>query len=496
MAPLPFHKIQKREKDDRKKQPKCDAGLTRRPSDREKRDLERNSRDSRGGGEHRESRELSTKIDHRHHRTKESSSSSSHRDRSERDRDREWERERDRERERERDRDRDRERERDRVRDRERERDRDRDHRVVEDRHQRQRDKVPTSGRRHRDGGRHSDGVRSSHNHNSSSSTSINNTNITSSSSALAYKSQRRSYDERQRRRSRSRSRTPGGTPPPSSNRRRQQQHQQQGQRTYRGRDTSSGSRTPPTVKKSSDGSIHQSSAVSSAALAAANSAIAMANASSTAAASSGGGLLPTPNYAPKIPSLMSLELNTPKHTATAVTASVAGDASLVTGATAAGSAAPIQLPSYYNPGIINANRYAEQQQKRKLIWGAKKSEDSANKWGNAHFSQDSDGKVASKFMRLMGIKNNNSTEGGPAVGVEAASEATVAAAPTAAGEESINGDNRAAGAVAGATGIPADVQLRQRMFSTMEQQYEVARAATHTMRGVGLGFGSQPRTF
>lgn len=43
---------------------------------------------------------------------------------------------------------------------------------------------------------------------------------------------------------------------------------------------------------------------------------------------------------------------------------------------------------------------------------------------------------------------------------------------------------------------VPTDVQLRQRMFSNMEQQYEVARAATHTMRGVGLGFGSQPRSY
>ena len=30
-------------------------------------------------------------------------------------------------------------------------------------------------------------------------------------------------------------------------------------------------------------------------------------------------------------------------------------------------------------------------------------------------------------------------------------------------------------------------------LFSTMEQQYEVARQVTHISRGVGLGFGSRP---
>lgn len=171
----------------------------------------------------------------------------------------------------------------------------------------------------------------------------------------------------------------------------------------------------------------------------------------------------------------MSLELNTPP-------------SALVESQSSA-----VQLPKYYNPGIINANRYAEQQQKRKLLWGSKKSEDSANKWGNAHFSQDSDGKVASKFMRLMGIKNatnnssnpsnnnNSQNNGGP--------NADATTDPTCSSSSNGNGNG-------GGGSVPTDVQLRQRMFSNMEQQYEVARAATHTMRGVGLGFGSQPRSF
>ncbi|XP_055856794.1 arginine/serine-rich coiled-coil protein 2 isoform X2 [Episyrphus balteatus] len=125
----------------------------------------------------------------------------------------------------------------------------------------------------------------------------------------------------------------------------------------------------------------------------------------------------------------------------------------------------PIALPTYYNPNIINPTKYAEQVQKRKLIWGAKKAEDTSAKWGHATFSEDSDGKVASKFMRLMGIKS----------------------APK-------PGDSPANAPVAEKKG--PDVKSRQAMFSNMEQQYEVARQVTHTMRGVGLGFGSQSRQY
>lgn len=37
-----------------------------------------------------------------------------------------------------------------------------------------------------------------------------------------------------------------------------------------------------------------------------------------------------------------------------------------------------------------------------------------------------------------------------------------------------------------------ADQQKKQdEMFNSMERQYEVARLATHTHRGIGLGFGT-----
>lgn len=127
-------------------------------------------------------------------------------------------------------------------------------------------------------------------------------------------------------------------------------------------------------------------------------------------------------------------------------------------------SESPSALPSYYNPSVINPNKYAEQVQKRKLLWGNKKSDDTASKWGNAKFAQDADGKVASKFMRLMGIKDKPKPP---------------AEEPAATG-----------------TNCSESINKQEEMFTSMEQQYEVARQATHTMRGVGLGFGSQSRPF
>jgi hypothetical protein len=62
-----------------------------------------------------------------------------------------------------------------------------------------------------------------------------------------------------------------------------------------------------------------------------------------------------------------------------------------------------ITLPTYYNSSIVNAQKFAEQQKKRKLLWQNKKVEET--KWTNLKFSQDSDGTKANKFMRLMGIK-------------------------------------------------------------------------------------------
>lgn len=128
-----------------------------------------------------------------------------------------------------------------------------------------------------------------------------------------------------------------------------------------------------------------------------------------------------------------------------------------------------VPLPSYYNPGVVNPVRYADQVQKRKLLWSHKTPESkdvstNISKWEQAKFSQDKDGKMASKFLRLMGVKD---------------------------GQKSATADTAKPSATSGDS-----IKKQEELFSTMEQQYEVARQVTHTMRGVGLGFSSQPRTF
>lgn len=127
---------------------------------------------------------------------------------------------------------------------------------------------------------------------------------------------------------------------------------------------------------------------------------------------------------------------------------------------------------SNFTSAVLTNAKYTEQMQKKKLIWGAKKTGPEVatnNKWEAAKFSQDSDGKVASKFLRLMGMKNAPTTAAAGGGGAATASNPA-------------ENDN------------DASVQKREKMFSTMEQQYEIARQVTHTMRGVGLGFGSQSR--
>ncbi|XP_050523349.1 uncharacterized protein LOC126895477 isoform X2 [Daktulosphaira vitifoliae] len=135
-----------------------------------------------------------------------------------------------------------------------------------------------------------------------------------------------------------------------------------------------------------------------------------------------------------------------------------------------------IQLPSYYNPIAVNPNKYAEQIQKRKLLWGHKQnsnqesetqvvenqptatnSNNTAKIWQSTKFG-DQDGKVTAKFKRLMGIKDD--------------------------GQSTDNQANQ--------QGQSKDIIKKQEeMFHSMESQYEVARMATHTHRGLGLGFGT-----
>ena len=78
--------------------------------------------------------------------------------------------------------------------------------------------------------------------------------------------------------------------------------------------------------------------------------------------------------------------------------------------------------------------------------------------WKSSQFAADQDGKMSSKFRKLMGMK-----EGDGEV------EETV---PTELSEE--------------------QQRKQEELFSDLDKQYEFARMATHTHRGVGLGFSSQ----
>ncbi|XP_033329470.1 uncharacterized protein LOC117222083 [Megalopta genalis] len=119
---------------------------------------------------------------------------------------------------------------------------------------------------------------------------------------------------------------------------------------------------------------------------------------------------------------------------------------------------------NYYNPlATATQGKYAEQIQKRKLLWANKSKQDegktstaasTANTWVGTTFTHDQDGKVTAKFKRLMGIKDDLPTTT--------------------------------------TTGAKPDILKKQEeMFNNMEQQYEVARATTHTQRGVGLGYAT-----
>ncbi|GAB1862989.1 Arginine/serine-rich coiled-coil protein 2 [Camponotus japonicus] len=120
---------------------------------------------------------------------------------------------------------------------------------------------------------------------------------------------------------------------------------------------------------------------------------------------------------------------------------------------------------NYYNPlATATQGKYAEQIQKRKLLWANKSKQDdgksasttgaTANTWMGTTFTHDQDGKVSAKFKRLMGIKGD--LPSAPTVGAK-----------------------------------PDILKKQEEMFNNMEQQYEVARATTHTQRGVGLGYAT-----
>ena len=160
-----------------------------------------------------------------------------------------------------------------------------------------------------------------------------------------------------------------------------------------------------------------------------------------------------------------------------------------------------VEVPKYYNPAAINPLKYAEQIKKRQMLWKKPSADDtdpqpggssqpatmavaapaqvtpekkfgmstgvlagmgprqpsqpagSFNKWETTNFGND---KTNEKFRRLMGIKGGGGAPPPP-------------------------------------TDSPSSVQKGSaKLFELQEQQYEKARAITHTARGLGLGFTPQ----
>ncbi|XP_050300240.1 arginine/serine-rich coiled-coil protein 2 isoform X2 [Anthonomus grandis grandis] len=125
----------------------------------------------------------------------------------------------------------------------------------------------------------------------------------------------------------------------------------------------------------------------------------------------------------------------------------------------------------FFMPGITG--RFRDQIEKRKLLWQKAKESDNAPAAGPSAPAPNAiaggskatkvyeattfaDDKTSNKFKRLMGIKETDPSAL-PVKGTDV-------------------------------------LKKQQEMFTSMEAQYEVARTATHTMRGVGLGFGSFQR--
>lgn len=79
--------------------------------------------------------------------------------------------------------------------------------------------------------------------------------------------------------------------------------------------------------------------------------------------------------------------------------------------------------------------------------------------WKSAFISED-DGKTASKFLKLMGMKNSEGS-------VEKAGNEDM---------QKMSEEQR---------------RKQQELFQRLDQEYQFARMTTHTQRGVGLGFST-----
>jgi hypothetical protein len=112
-----------------------------------------------------------------------------------------------------------------------------------------------------------------------------------------------------------------------------------------------------------------------------------------------------------------------------------------------------VKVPTYYNASSINPLAYAEQQRKRKLLWSKAKDNDntSTNIVGKA-IVDGQDERTAQKFRKLMGIKS----------------------------EDESQSSNK---------NVEEISKMQQNAFEALDKEYAFARMATHTHRGMGLGF-------
>ncbi|XP_054166718.1 arginine/serine-rich coiled-coil protein 2-like [Oppia nitens] len=142
-----------------------------------------------------------------------------------------------------------------------------------------------------------------------------------------------------------------------------------------------------------------------------------------------------------------------------------------------------ITVPTYYNPGVVNPMKFAEQQRKRKLLWSRETATDdtntqelspndtkslatsnsqpsgsATNRWNGLKFEGEKGNEMTEKFKKLMGIKDKPEL-----------SSSTICK------NESV-------------------IQSQETLFRDLDIQYSIARISTHTQRGVGLGFGGHQK--
>lgn len=138
--------------------------------------------------------------------------------------------------------------------------------------------------------------------------------------------------------------------------------------------------------------------------------------------------------------------------------------------AAAAAAAAGIEVPKFYNPASVDVGRYAQQEQKRRLLWSkaGQNSSKTETAWSRQLGAVSGD---AGKFCKLMGMRASQQSS---AEGSAADSDFVPPSAPAA------------------PSGLSETARKRQEeMFNRLESQYAQAQQNSGGMRGAGFGFSS-----